>query len=181
MSKHLLINNAKHEAGHWLTGWVLGKASESITLSYPQDGSWTAHCDRKAHPEFSELFEVNEHLRCRVINLLSGARAECFNGTDFQNDMFIDLISEGNGAWPDYFVAGELFRYYYRTLNSNARGTYSEEWLLLIKECDSIVSQNYGFIEAFCKHVLVNVCSAGDAITFELPELIKLFNIHSHN
>ncbi|WP_313752337.1 hypothetical protein [Mixta calida] len=121
-------NNAKHEAGHWITGWLHDQSSKDVVIATtPKGGS---HCDRHPHPDFFDLACINAHLRGRIINLLSGAKAESLVDGEINQDIYRHLISSYEGAWPDYFVASELFRYYFRSLPPDERLSFEDEVML---------------------------------------------------
>lgn len=177
MSQKLsLENNARHEAGHWISGWVLGKASLDIVLVVPGDGNGDCYCDREPHPDFLSLDGINKHLSERIINLLSGAKAESYNGFVFNQDMFNYLISDYAGAWPDYFIAGELFRYYYRTIPSGSRGSYREEWEKLLTATEKLIVSNYPFISEVVARVLGISKQPGQKIVLKKDELVTLYS-----
>lgn len=175
MQKAILKNNAHHEAGHWLTGWVLGQNSTDIVLTMPLDGKWDAYCGRDANPDFDDLNLLTSHLGNRIINLLAGAKAESLVGSVFNPDIYRDLVAYGHGAWPDYFIASELFRYFYRMLPSAGRKRYEEEWRELEAKCESIILENKTFISQVGKLVLDRYMNGLTEICLTKDELVGIF------
>lgn len=175
MQKAILRNNAHHEAGHWVTGWVMGRRSEDIELTMPADGKWLASCSRGPNPDFDDLNMLNTHLGDRIINLISGAKAESLSGEGINHDIYRYLVSDGNGAWPDFFIASELFRFFYRSLPAASRKSYEEEWRALETISERIVLDNRKFIFNFGNLTLERYTIGNTEIVFTRNELARIF------
>lgn len=175
MKKEIIRNNASHEAGHWLTGWILGQSSQSILISCESNGP-DSYCERKSHPDFLTLSEINENLGHRVINLLSGAKAECLVMGEFKHEIYKDLVSDYKGAWPDYFMASELFRYYYRSIPEISRKSFEEEWRELERKCEEIILSNIQFINSVASAAIDKAKLSPVTVTISFEEMIDIFH-----
>lgn len=175
MRKAIIHNNAAHEAGHWLTGWILGRSSQSIRVSCESNGP-DSFCERKPHPDFLTISDINENLGYRVINLLSGAKAESLVMGEFKHEIYRELVSDYKGAWPDYFIASELFRYYYRSLPADSRKSFEEEWMELERKCEEIILSHISFINSVASTVVEKANASTVTVTLPLEELIDIFN-----
>lgn len=102
MRRAKAANNAKHEAGHWITGWILERASQGLVIATHDVGD--SYCERVPHPDFLNLSQINCHLGNRIINLLGGAKAESLVCGNFNNQIFNDLVNNYQGAWPDFLL-----------------------------------------------------------------------------
>ncbi|CAI0836618.1 Uncharacterised protein [Serratia quinivorans] len=175
MKKAILRNNAHHEAGHWVTGWIMGGQSGDIELTMPADGKWVASCGREPNPDFDDLNMLNTHLGHRIINLISGAKAESLSGEGFNHEIYRYLVSDGNGAWPDFFIASELFRFFYRSLSAASRKSYEEEWRELEAISERIVLDNRKFISKIGCLTLERYIKGNTEIIFTRDELVSIF------
>lgn len=175
MQKAILKNNAQHEAGHWLTGWLLGGGSTDIVLNMPANGKWGACCGRGEHPDFDDLTALNGHLGDRIINLIAGAKVESLTEDGFDPDIYSHLVSEGRGGWPDYFIASELFRYFYRSLPFATRKSFKEEWLDLVAKCEKIILENRKFISQVGELALERSMDGRTEIRLTRDELVGIF------
>ncbi|HIF6641144.1 TPA: hypothetical protein ACX37L_000512 [Serratia marcescens] len=181
MNRALLRNNAHHEAGHWVTGWVLGEYSKKIVLSMPSNGGWVAYCEREGYQDFENIKGINAAIGDRVINLLAGAKAESMTLDGFNNEIYKDLIADGNGAWPDFYLASELYRLYYRSLPVLTRGSFEDEWNAINDRCEKILIKYKSFIDNVGRMALIRYSSSTDAVVaFSKEELITLFNNCEH-
>ncbi|MEB2712358.1 hypothetical protein VC136_06700 [Citrobacter freundii] len=172
MGKELIANNARHEAGHWITGWIFEKASKDIVIATTTMGD--SYCERAPHPDFSSLQQINTHLGNRIINLLSGAKAESLVCGEFNNVIYMDLISDYKGAWPDFFIAGELFRYYYRSLCSSERGSFQDEWNRLLAKTEEIIKQYEVFIINITNEAVSRRIDENGLVTISQVDALKI-------
>ncbi|WP_336241258.1 hypothetical protein [Citrobacter freundii] len=177
MRKEITVSNAKHEAGHWITGWILEKASEDIVIATTIVGD--SYCGRAPHPDFVDLQQINFHLGNRVINLLSGAISESLVCGEFNREIYQHLISDYKGAWPDFFMASELFRYYYRSLHSSKRGSFEEEWNLLITKAEKIIKQHEMFINHVANEAIRRLSVEQSQITFSQADVLEILKNNS--
>lgn len=174
MRKAITVNNAKHETGHWISGWILEKASHDIVIATTDFGD--SYCDRAPHPDFNNLSQINSHLSNRIINLISGAKAESFVCGEFNKDIYRDLVSDYKGAWPDFFIASELFRYYYRTLQPSDRMSFEDEWDRLVEKTERIIKQHEDFIGNVCNEVLRRFSEEHSQITISQADMLDMLN-----
>lgn len=170
----ITINNAKHEAGHWITGWIHHQASCDVVIATTTKGS--SYCNRKPSPDFYDLPDINDHLGKRIINLLSGAKAESLVLGSINNDMYCHLISDYEGAWPDYFVASELFRYYYRSIPNHARMSFEDEWRRLEAQCEDIVISRETFIQRVAEEAVSRLAVDQEEIKISQEDMLKILN-----
>ncbi|ELT3492672.1 hypothetical protein [Citrobacter freundii] len=177
MRKAITFSNAKHEAGHWITGWILEKASKDLVIATTNNGD--SYCERNPHPDFVDLEQINSHLGNRIINLLSGAKSESLVCGEFNNEIYIHLIGDYKGAWPDYFMASELFRYYYRSLNPSCRKSFDEEWNLITKKTEEIIKQHELFINSVANEAIRRISGEQSLINFSQADMLNILENHS--
>lgn len=174
MRRAITVNNAKHEAGHWITGWVLEKASQDLVIATNDVGD--SYCDRVPHPDFHNLTQINCHLGNRIINLLGGAKAESLVCGDFNSQIFNELISNYKGAWPDYFIASELYRYYYRSLDHSVRQSFTDEWNTLVEKTEALIKKHEAFINDIANEVLARFSEEHSMVTISQAEVLTILS-----
>lgn len=177
MRRAVTISNAKHEAGHWITGWFHNEASNDVVISTTMEGN--SYCEKEPHPDFTDISAINDHLKNRIINLLAGAKAESIVCGSINNEMYRQLINDYEGAWPDYFIASELFRYYFRSLPKNTRMTFEEEWRAVEARCEEMVIMHESFILRVADEAAIRFSEEHREIKLTKDEMIQILNSHS--
>lgn len=172
MRRAKAANNAKHEAGHWITGWILERASQDLVIATHDVGD--SYCERVPHPDFLNLSQINCHLGNRIINLLGGAKAESLVCGNFNNQIFNDLVNNYQGAWPDFFIASELFRYYYRSLDPSVRLTFTEEWESLVDRTEALIKKYETFINDIADEVLNRFQEDQPTVTISQEDVLNI-------
>lgn len=174
MNTQIIISNARHETGHWITGWLHGQSSTNIVISCSEDDA-DSYCERLPHPDFDDIEVINQHLRDRVINLIAGAKAERFIGGNFHREMYRSLISNYKGAWPDFFLASELFRYYFRSIPDSIRKLFEDEWLAMEVDCETIIRENNWFLNQVAEKALQKYQVELRSIFLSKNEILEIY------
>ncbi|WP_085049611.1 hypothetical protein [Citrobacter werkmanii] len=86
----------------------------------------------------------------------------------------MDLISDYKGAWPDFFIAGELFRYYYRSLCSSERGSFQDEWNRLLAKTEEIIKQYEVFIINITNEAVSRRIDENGLVTISQVDALKI-------
>lgn len=172
MRRAITASNAKHEAGHWITGWILEKASQDLVIATNDVGD--SYCELVPHPDFLNLSQINSHLGNRIISLLGGAKAESLVCGNFNNQIFNDLINNYKGAWPDFFIASELYRYYYRSLDPSVRLSFTEEWVSLVERTEALIKTYETFINDIAKEALNRFRENESTVTISQADVLTI-------